>query len=342
MYFTHLFLYDEMMEVTRPSRFSSTLRSLFHFLASLVGSGIKTIFSLLFILLIFGFLGSLPGGEGSPKETYISGKGDDKIVVVPLRGIILNAVDPLTGRGETITPEAVSRILRHLKEDDKVKAVIFDLDSPGGSAVASDRIYEAIVDFRAQSKKPIITLMGDTVASGGYYISAATDRIIANQATITGSIGVIASNYKLIQLFDKLGIKPEVYKKGQYKDILSNVRETTDEEKIMIDAILDDAYTLFLDRVAQGRQMEDVKVKQLANGRIYSGREAMTVGLVDSLGNLEKAITEGKRLAHIKDARVVRLESSNLFNQLFSGFSLGTLLPFIRPMTMTKVWYLMQ
>lgn len=318
------------------------LGRLVHFTTGAAGSAAKTLFSFLFLIIIFSLLGSLPLGESHPREVFISGRGKEKIVVFPLRGLILNELDPLASRGELITPEGVAKVLRHLKTDKSVRGVILDIDSPGGSAVASDRIYEALRQFRKETRKVVVVLMGDTVASGGYYISSASDKIVASPATITGSIGVIATNYKFMELFDKLGVRAEVYKKGAYKDILSSVRETTDEEKAIISTILDDAYSLFLDRVREGRNLPLAKVREIANGRIYSGREALSLGLVDSLGNLDKAVAETMALAKVKEARVVRLETTSFFSQLFSGFSLRNFLPFFPQSTSATVWYLLQ
>lgn len=314
------------------------------FFAAVIGSAFKTLASfLVFFLIISAIGGTLSGSAGDLplREVQLSGEGIGKVVVVPIRGIILNQGEKFVGTGEMITPEMVAKILRALEKDDKVKAVILDIDSPGGSAVASDRIYESIENFKKKSSIPVIALMGDTVASGGYYIASATDKIIANPSTLTGSIGVIASSYKISDFMEKLGIKQEVYKKGLYKDILSNTRETTDEEKAIIDRILEDAYNQFLTRVAMGRKMDMNQVQNVANGKIYSGKEAKEVGLVDALGNLDKAVEVSKELTHLKTIRVVRIESGGLFSQVFNGFSLQAFLPFLRPLTVAKVWYLM-
>lgn len=335
----------EQNTMKRDSKAKSLISSLGKYLAGILGSGVKTLVSFFVFLLILSFIGGTFSGslgEDHFREQTLSGEGEDKIVVVSLQGIILNQVEVLGAGAEAITPEKVARILKSLQKDEKVKAVILDIESPGGSAVASDRIFESIENFKKDSHKPIVSLMGDTVASGGYYIAAATDKIIANPSTLTGSIGVLASTYKVRELLDKIGIKAEVYKKGTYKDILSSTRETTDEERTIIDSILEDAYQQFLNRVASGRKLDDARVRTLANGRIYSGKQAKEAGLVDELGNLEKAVSMSKELSKTPKAKVIRIETSNLFNQLFSSFSLGSILTFFKPLSSPKVWYLME
>ncbi len=333
---------DESVSANKKK--SLTQRAL-GFLGHIFSSGLKTVGSFLVIVIVFGLLGEFISGplsEGAGHEIYLSGKGQDKIVVVPLRGVIVNAVDPFSGSVDTITPEKVAKILHKIGEDKTVKAVILDIDSPGGSAVASDRIYQSVQSFKSNSKKPVLSVMADVVASGGYYIAAASDKIVANPSTITGSIGVIATNLKVQGLFDKLGIKEEVYKKGKYKDILSSTRDTTEEERAIIDNILDDAYNQFLDRVSQGRKLELQKVKDIAGGKIYSGIGAKEVGLVDELGNLEEGVALAKQLAGLKQARVVRIETANFFNQFFSGFSLKRFFPSLETPSLPRVWYMMK
>lgn len=328
----------------QPTDSKKLVFDVLRFIGKITAAIVKPFASIIAFFVIFLVLGEFlsgPLGQSQSREVVVSGSGESKIVVVPIHGIILNEVDPFANSG-TVTPEAVAKILRSIARDEQAKAVIFDLDSPGGSAVASDRIFGEIQSFKKDTKKPVVTLMGDTVASGGYFISSATDRIVANPATITGSIGVIATNFKIQELLEKIGVKEEVFKKGEYKDIFSNVRDTTPEEKEIIDGILDDAYNLFVSRIVEGRRMPVETVKKLATGRIYSGREAQAVGLVDSLGNLDEAVSEAKKLAKIEDVKVVRIESSSLFHQLFSGLSLRAIFPYLRTPSGTKVWYLMQ
>ena len=321
------------------------LKALGKFFLSILASGFKTIASFIFIILIFSFIGnSLSGSVGSSEEqqVHIMGEGPNKIVVVPLEGVILTHPQALSSSDGTITPDAVRKALTAVKDDSNVKGIILDIESPGGSAVASDQIFTIIQNFKKETKLPVVTLMNDTAASGGYFIAAATDKIVANPATLTGSIGVIATTFNVEEALGKLGVKEKVYKKGQYKDILSSFRDSTAEEDQIIDELLDDAYELFVDRVAQGRNMPREKALSLATGRVYSGRQAKEVGLVDTLGNLVEAIEETKSLAQINQAEVVRIQTGSFFDQLFAGISINKFLTNLAPTHGPRVWFLMQ
>jgi len=314
-------------------------------LGNMMASGVKTIVSVIFILLIFSFLGNAFSGSlktSTMQEVHVSGEGPNKIVVVPLNGVIAYGSEGLLNGSKTIVPEQVRKILSQVEGDEHVKGVILEIDSPGGSAVASDDIFETITAFKHKKKQPVVALMKDTAASGGYYIASSADKIVANPATLTGSIGVIATNLKVKGLMDKLGVQEDVYKKGLYKDIFSPTRDTTEEEKKIIDSILDDTYKLFIDRVALGRNLSPERVELLANGRIYSGKQAKEAGLVDSLGNLPTAVETTKGLAGISQAEVVRLETGGFLDQLFSGVSLGIFSRLFAPVSLPHVWFLMQ
>jgi len=289
-----------------------------------------TIGSLVLFFLIFSLLGGvgLPSAAGLTRagisEEYITGEGEDKIALISLSGLILEEAEPLgpfSGGVRYITPERVRELLQKAEEDEKVKGVILSLDSPGGSAVASDRIWEEIW----QAKKPVVALLGDTVASGGYFVAAAADKIVASETTLTGSIGVIAEVYNLVDLYEKLGIKVEVFKKGEFKDILSEARERTEEEKKMLDELLSDAYELFLRRVSEGRGLKLEEVRELAEGKIYSGKKAFQLGLVDEIGNLDKAIEVVKELSGIKQAKVFEYSKVSIWGSLFGGMGMGVL-----------------
>jgi protease-4 len=303
--------------------------------------------SLVLFFLFFGLLGGVgipasPLGKAKISEEYITGEGEDKIALVSLSGLIMEEAAPglFSSGTRFITPDGVREFLAQANEDEKVRAVILTLSSPGGSAVASDRIWEEIESFQ----KPTVVLMGDTAASGGYFIASAADRIIASEATLTGSIGVIAEIYNLADLYEKLGVKVEVFKKGEYKDILSGARERTEEEKRMLDKLLADAYDLFLGRVEKGRGLRVERVKELAEGKIYSGREALEVGLVDEVGNFQKAIEIARDLAGIKEAKVFEYSTVSIWESLFGGMGvsiLGRIFP-ARIDSCPRVMYLLE
>jgi protease-4 len=184
-------------------------------------------------------------------------------------------------------------------EKSGVSALVLRIDSPGGGVVASQEIYSRIRELK-ETGIPIVVSMGAVAASGGYYIAAPADSIIANPGTITGSIGVIMSFTNLEGLFDKIGMDFEVVKSGEYKDVGSWSREMTESEREFLQATVDDIHAQFVEAVAANRNMERSQVELLADGRIFSGRQALEVGLVDGLGTLDEAIAVAGRMAGIR------------------------------------------
>lgn len=251
-------------------------------------------------------------------KTVIGGSGDDEIAFASLTGIILQSPseNPLIFSQGAVTPDQVERLLSLAIADTQIKAVVLHVNSPGGSAVASDEIYQQI---RSASKiKPIVVLLGDTAASGGYFIAAAGSYIIANPATLTGSIGVIAEITDVQELLDKIGVQQEVYKSGEFKDLFSGTRDRTLREQAMIQELLDTSYNLFLQRVAAGRNMEVTRVRQLAEGQVYSGLRAQELGLIDAVGYRQDAFAKAQELAGISEATFVNISTKSRFELLFS------------------------
>jgi len=185
-----------------------------------------------------------------------------------------------------------------LRKDDQIKAILIRVESPGGGVGPSQEIYQEIQ--RTKASKPVVVSMGSLAASGGYYISAAATKIVANPGTITGSIGVIVEFLRFQRLMEKIGLELDVVKMGEFKDMGSPHRPLTDNEKDMLLKVLEDIHGQFVKDVAKGRGIEEEKVKQIADGRIFSGKEAKELGLVDELGNLQDAIEITKELAGIK------------------------------------------
>ncbi len=169
-----------------------------------------------------------------------------------------------------------------------VKAVVVRIESPGGGVAPSQEIYNAIVKLRVD--KPVIASLGGMAASGGYYVASACDTIIANPGTLTGSIGVIMQLANAQELLQKIGVQPEILKAGTYKDMGSPARPLTDVERGLFQQMLDSVHAQFIGAVATGRKMDESKVRELADGRIFSGEQARAVGLVDTLGGLEDAL----------------------------------------------------
>jgi protease-4 len=178
--------------------------------------------------------------------------------------------------------------LEKARKDSSVKAIVLRINSPGGSAAASEEIYNEIL--RVRERKPVYASMGDVAASGGYYIAAACNRVYANSATATGSIGVIMESPNLSGLFKKLGVDMQVVKSGKYKDMGNPARPLTSEERQLIQGMIDNTYEQFVTAVSNGRRMPIGKVKSLATGRVYTGQQAKNLGLVDDIGGLRETI----------------------------------------------------
>jgi protease IV len=276
--------------------------------------------------IILTVLGAISGGFTSESDNYVNEKvwidegGENKVMLIKLSGLILSddGQSLLTANSGVIKPDQVYEILNQIKKDENVKAVIVDINSNGGSPVASDRIYEIVENFKQETQIPVIALLGEMAASGGYYIASNSDWIVANPATITGSIGILLETYNLEGLYEKLGVSKNTFKQGEYKDIFNEAREMTEEEKAMADMLTKDSYDTFLSRVAAGRGLSEEETRAVANGKVYSGKMAKEVGLVDSLGNLDEAFYQAKNLAQIERAVLVEYDSSSFFDELFA------------------------
>lgn len=271
--------------------------------------------------------------ESGPRlrQVYIEDhRADDHIAVLDVDGIIMS------GMGSGSTFDLVTLIesqLKRAEEDASVKAVVLRVNSPGGEVLASDNIYRLISDFQTRSHKPVIASMGSLAASGGYYISAPCRWIVANELTLTGSIGVIMHGYNYRGLMDKVGIRPEVYKSGRFKNMMSGDRrdeEIVAEERSMIQGLVDESFNRFKKVIKDGRtnaRREDKGSDQgvglstnwtdFADGRVLSGRQALDIGLVDELGTFKTAVDRAKSLVGIKEANLI---------QYIAPFDLGSLL----------------
>ncbi len=261
------------------------------------------------LLLAFGG-GSSSGTLPAPdwQEQIISGSGTDRIVVITVSGAI--GVDAGSGLfSDELSHEQLLSQIRQAAGDPQVKAVVLRVESPGGGVVASNEIYQELQKLRDAEKRLVVS-MGSVAASGGYYIATPGERIYANPDTLTGSLGVIISLLNVEETFDNLGLRQIVFKSGELKDIGSPTRETTPEEAAIFQAIIDEAYQGFVDVIEKGRGLPRDVVLQLADGRIYTGRQALALDLVDELGNLDAAIAGAQELAGLERALVVRYRGS--------------------------------
>ncbi len=266
-------------------------------------------------------LGAPPSAGGPPLNEVIVEHHDSdvKIAIIPVGGIISG--QSFDGSGMSM-PVLIKHQLKRAARDASVKAVILKIDSPGGEVLASDDIYRELAEFQEKHHKPVIAVMGSVAASGGYYVAAPCRWIVANELTITGSIGVIIHSFNYRGLMDKVGLRPEVYKSGKFKDMLSGSKlesEVTAEERQMVQALVDQTFEKFKSIVAAGRKQANGLNKtegrtlarnwtNYADGRVLSGREAQELGFVDELGTFDTAVARAEKIAGIKSASLVRYD----------------------------------
>lgn len=256
-----------------------------------------------FAVLLLAFLGTF-----ASRPLTLSSLGK-RVALVEIRGVIGGS-------------ESVVRQLKRYAEDESVPAIVLRIDSPGGAASASQEIYEQVQKVRQEGKK-VVASMGAVAASGGYYVACAADSIVANPASLTGSIGVQMEFPNTEQLFKKIGVDFLVVKSGPHKDIGSPYRPMTKEEKRLLQEVIDDTYYQFVEVIVEQRVLSREKVLALADGRIFSGRQALELGLVDEMGSYEDAISMAAQMGGIKGKpRVIRerLKRVGPFDFLFQMF----------------------
>ncbi len=227
----------------------------------------------------------------------------DKIALVRIEGMI--------AASEKIVEE-----LNDYADDSSIKAIVIRVDSPGGGVVASQEIYNAVKNAKKSGKKVVVS-MGAVAASGGYYVSAPADKVVANPGTLTGSIGVIMEFATIEKLLEKIGVKGMVIKAGEYKDIGSPFRDMKEQERKLLQGVMDDVHAQFIQAVAEGRGLPLANVQAIADGRIFTGRQALDLKLVDQLGDLEESIQLAAGLAGIKGRpKIVKREKKIPFLEL--------------------------
>jgi protease-4 len=226
----------------------------------------------------------------------------DKIAVIAMRGLISSSIP---GNVSDSMVDDLRAALQQARDDSRVKAIVLEVDSPGGEVTASDEIYSAVVKTRA--RKPVVVYMDSLAASGGYYVSCGGKFLMANETTITGSIGVIIQTLNYEQLFNKIGLASVVFKSGKFKDMLNGARPITPEERELVQNFIMSTYDKFLGIVAKERNLPaDLLRNSIADGRILSGKEALQNKLIDGLGELDDAFAKAKQLANAPEAKVVK------------------------------------
>jgi len=297
------------------------------------------------------------GGSSRIEEVTVKdNESSSKIAVIDVTGVITGEALEQTGLNMVTL---IKDQLRRAKNDHEVKAVILKVDSPGGEVLAADDIARAISDFEDKSSKPVVVPMGSLAASGGYYVSAPCTWIVANELTITGSIGVIMHGFNYRGLLDKVGVQPMVFKSGKFKDMLSSTKEpeeVTAEEREMIQNMINETFDKFKSVVAEGRERSFTSNKNrgkagkmlskdwesFADGRILSGKEAYRRGFVDELGDFEVAVSRAEEIAHIKGkANLIKYQPIFNLSDIFRMFGksdakslkvdLGVEIPKLRP-----------
>lgn len=254
--------------------------------------------------------------KGKP-ATSTNTPNQASIGVIKITGAIASGSSGGGGFYEVITgSQTVIEELRQAKDDPNIKGVVLYVNSPGGTPAGALEIGNEIKRLRKAGKK-VVTYMAETAASGAYWIACETDLIVANPTTLTGSIGVIMQTTDLQGLYDKLGVEQNVFKTGPYKDMGSSARDITPEEREIFQSIIDDSYQQFLEVVAKGRNMDIEQVRQLADGRVYTGRQALELGLVDQTGDFHQAIQTAAKMAGIKgEPNLVHLSTQTFWESL--------------------------
>ncbi|GAM13603.1 signal peptide peptidase SppA [Mesobacillus selenatarsenatis] len=242
-----------------------------------------------------------------------------KIAVLSINGVIQD-----TGDAESFfesplyNHRAFMEQLDYVMEADDVKAIILQVNSPGGGVVESAQIHDKIKEIQKETKKPIYVSMGSMAASGGYYVSAPADKIFASPETLTGSLGVIMQGVNYAGLAEKYGVEFTTIKSGPYKDIMSPSRPMTEDEREILQSMIDNSYEGFVKVISEGRGMSVERVKEIADGRIYDGRQAKQLKLIDGFGYLEDVIENVRKDEKLGDATVVKYTESMGFGSFFS------------------------
>jgi len=256
------------------------------------------------------FLITPVSNTGRLEETVVQsgGKsfGNDKIAIIEIEGMLANA---RAGGFMQAQENPVSKFVQQLdaaERDSRVKAVVLRINSPGGTVTASDTMYERLKRFRAESKKPVVACALEVSASGAYYVSCAADQIIAAPTSVVGSIGVIFSTFDASGAMAKLGVKNDAIKSGPYKDIGSPFRPIKEDERQIMQDLVDEYYGRFTHIVTTSRHLTDAdKIKIATDGRVFSGEQARELGLVDQTGTLEDAIDVARKLAGTPQAAAI-------------------------------------
>ncbi|HKZ06227.1 MAG TPA: signal peptide peptidase SppA [Methylomirabilota bacterium] len=257
------------------------------------------------------------------EEETVDGTGSAKVLLLDLSGLLQEDTPSLSLTSPPPRVPLLARVREELsraEKDDKVRAVVVRINSPGGTITASDVVYREIREFKARRKIPVVAAMMDVAASGGYYAALAADQIFAHPTTITGSIGVIMITVNAQGLLEKIGVAPLAIKSGSLKDAGSPFRGLTPEERAVFQSVIDDMYGRFVRLVAESRKIPEAQVRGFADGRIYTAEQARALGLVDRVGYLDEAVAAARAAAGLTEARVVMYHRPREYrDNIYSG-----------------------
>ncbi|MFC4559065.1 signal peptide peptidase SppA [Virgibacillus kekensis] len=261
----------------------------------------------------------LPNTSKKFEETVMEQGSGNKIVVLELDGVIQNTNTASILNTGGYNHERFLEMLETAGEDQTIDGIVIRVNTPGGGVVESDEIHDKIVEIKKEHDKPVYVSMGNTAASGGYYISAPADKIVAHPATLTGSIGVIMQSLNYSELADKVGVKFNTIKSGEYKDIMSPAREMTEEEREILQTMIKDLYADFVQVIVEGRGINEAKVRELGDGRVYTGEQAKNNGLVDALGTMDDTIAMMAEDFNWDNPKVVEYKNGLGINEFLGG-----------------------
>jgi protease-4 len=242
------------------------------------------------------------------REETVEGKGRAKILLLDLSGLLEDESMSLSLGAPAPHVPLLARVREELekaREDDRVRALVVKINSPGGTITASDVLYREIKEFKARRKIPVIAAIMDVGASGGYYVALAADTIVAHPTSVTGSLGVVMLTANAQGLMEKIGVAPLAIKSGTMKDAGSPFRALTPEERSVFQGVIDDMYGRFVRLIAESRKIPEERVRSFADGRIYTAEQALALGLVDRIAYLDEVIASAKKAAGVEEARVI-------------------------------------
>jgi len=245
------------------------------------------------------------------EEKVVEGKGDNKILVIDISGVIGEQQKEPLFTTQTTRPSGIALIkeqLQYAKERSDIKAILLRIDSPGGEVTKTDIIYHELLKFKEQTQKPIIAVILSVGASGAYYLSMAADKIIAHPTSMVGSIGVILLHFNAGGLLEKIGVKEDTITAGKFKNMGSPTRAMSEDERQIFQNLLDATHQRFKEIIQKGRTLPSEKVDQFADGRIFTAKQALDYQMIDQIGYLDDAIQQTKEAAKIKDAQIIILK----------------------------------